>query len=96
MEKYKYRLFVRHIAEIDIQEILFYYEKISANLSSRFIQEIFDVFDVLKQNPFIFVVKYKNTRIAFLKKFPNGVHYKIDGSKIHVLTILHTKRKSKF
>lgn len=96
MEKYKYQLFVRNIAEIDTQEILFYYDKISVNLSTQFMQELFEIFDILKQNPFLFVVKYKNTRIAFLKKFPYGVHYKIDGNKIHILTILHTKRKSKF
>jgi hypothetical protein len=44
------------------------------------------------RNPKIAQVKYNGVRIKYIERFPFGIHYFIDGSKIKVIGIFHTGR----
>ena len=48
----------------------------------------------IHNNPFAFEIKYLNTRIAFTKKFPYGIHFYVNEIEktIVIIAILHTKQ----
>jgi len=37
-------------------------------------------------------IRYKNTRVAFIGRFPYGIHYFIEEDKIFVIAIFHMSR----
>jgi plasmid stabilization system protein ParE len=53
-----------------------------------------EIIKAIAQNPAIFQVRYREVRIAFLNKFPFGVHFKIDANRetIVILAVLHTSQ----
>ncbi len=87
-----FQLNIRSIAKQDIQEIIDYYEDISPKITDRFLNELYNEFDFLKGKPNSFQVKYRNTRVRYLKLFPFGIHYKTSNNLIEILAILHTSR----
>ena len=48
----------------------------------------------LKLNPLAFQVRYKDVRILFLKNFPIGIHYIVNGNKVLVIAVFHTSMDS--
>lgn len=88
-----YQLRIRTLAQQDATEVFEYYENINLTLASRFLDSLYLELDGICENPEIFQLKYKNTRVRYLKKFPFGVHYRIiDDSFIEILSIIHTSR----
>jgi len=76
--------------EEDIDEAIQYYKKISHELAKDFIQELKFTRNYIQLNPFYFQVRYVNIRIAFLKKFPYGLHYTVKQQSIYLLSFFHT------
>ncbi len=89
-----YQLQIRHLAKEDIQLIVDYYdEKVSTSVSDKFLENLYFEFSFLTKNPEKFQVKYRNTRVRYLKNFPFGIHYQIKkNSFIEILAIIHTSR----
>ncbi len=48
------------------------------------------------ENPLLFEIKYNNTRIAFTKRFPLGIHFEVQEktNRIVVKGVYHTARNS--
>ena len=92
-----YQLRIRKLARKDIQEIVNYYEEtISTTITDKFLDYLYAEFDFLKKNPNLFEVKYKNSRVRYLKTFPFGIHYRIlNNSIVEILAVLHTSRNPK-
>jgi len=65
-----------------------------AGLDVRFAAEVKKAINKIKKEPFIYEVRYKNVRIAYLNVFPFGVHYYINESEttITIIAILHQHR----
>jgi len=76
--------------EDDIDEAIHYYKKISPELAKEFIQELRFTRDYVHHNPFYFQVRYSNIRIAFMKKFPYGIHYTVIQQSIYLVSLFHT------
>ena len=89
-----FRLVVRSLAEKDIQNSFEWYEFQQRNLGLSFIDEISKGLSVIQSNPFIFQIRYKETRIGYINKFPFGIHYIIQEDKIIVLGVFHFKLSS--
>ncbi len=87
-----YQLLIRILAKGDIQEIVTYYDEISPTVADRFLENLYADFEVIKNNPFLFQKKYRDTRVRYLKVFPFGIHYIVKGKIIEILAILHTGR----
>lgn len=83
---------VSDFAERDIQSIVDYYDKIDPALSDRFLDEIDDCFSRIVDLSEGYQKRYKEFRIAFLKKFSFGVYYKIYESELVVTAVLHTSQ----
>ena len=92
-----YQLQIRKLAKKDIQDIVDYYdENASTFVTDRFLENLFTEFEYIKSKPKSFQVKFKNTRVSYLKSFSFGIHYRIkENSKIEILAILHTSRSPK-
>ncbi len=86
---------IRLLAKQDIQEIVNYYDDISTKITDKFLDDLFKEFDFLVKNPHSFQVKYKNTRVRYLKQFPFGVHYLIQKNSIEILAVIHTSKNPK-
>lgn len=79
-------------AECDIQHIVDYYDAIDSSITDKFLGELYRSFDLLLKSPEAFPLKYKNTRLRYLKRFPFGIHYQFGDKKLFILAVLHTSR----
>lgn len=90
-----YQVIYHTDAENDIINAKKWYKDQQAGLEKRFALALKQTINYIIENPLLFEVKYKNTRVAFTRIFPYGVHYHFDDhNKITILTILHTSKKS--
>ena len=69
-----------------------FYHKISPHLSQKFYLDFWDSIAKIKANPKQYQERYRQIRIAFLNRFPFGIHYLLKDDRIIVLKILHTSR----
>ncbi len=90
-----YSLNIRLLAKQDIQQIVDYYNERVPDVTDKFLADLFDEFEILKKNPYLFVEKYRKTRVDFMKRFPFGIHYRLIHLKIEILAVLHTSRNPK-
>ena len=90
----KYSVSLQPEARQDIQNAIDWYESKQFNLGTSYFQELVETINIIAQNPAIFQVRYREVRIAFLNKFPFGVHFKIDDNRetIVILAVLHTSQ----
>lgn len=87
-----YRLIIKPLAQIDIEEAAVWYEQQKEGLGADFLEEIEDKFLIIEQNPNLFGVKHKQVHQAFLYRFPFSIHYIVETECIFVIAILHTNR----
>jgi len=87
-----YRIFVTSEAELDALESAIWYNEQSDGLGAKFLEALDIEIVYIKSNPELFAVKYKETRVAHVKRFPYGIHYIIETERIVILAILHTSR----
>ncbi|WP_026452641.1 type II toxin-antitoxin system RelE/ParE family toxin [Aequorivita capsosiphonis] len=88
-----YKLRIRILAQKDADEIYEYYHLLNSTLANRFLHSLYSELDALIENPELYQLKYKTTRVRYLKKFPFGIHYRVVDEKfIEVLSIIHTSR----
>ncbi len=92
-----YKIIIDPLAMIDINESIEWYNNTQEKLGNRFYNKVHKTIEFIKKNPYSFAIRYKNSRIAPIEKFPFMVHYTIDEKKkiIPVLAVLHTSRNPK-
>lgn len=90
----KYQLIVKTEAELDMLESSVWYEEQKLNLGRQFFDAIDSKFKLIQQNPLHYQVRYKNTRLALVDRFPFAIHFTIEDDRIYVLAILSTYRNS--
>ena len=64
-------------AELEFDEIIYYYENIQVGLGNRFLIDYENLIDTLETYPF-FEQKYNIIRKLPFKKFPYTIHFQID------------------
>jgi len=89
-----YSLSLTTIAKREINEAFLWYEGKQDYLGLRFKEAISSLIESIHKNPGIYQVRYSDVRIAFMKKFPYGVHYRILEKQIIIIGIYHTSRDS--
>ena len=77
----------------DIQEAYNWYENQLTYLGEEFLEELYEVFDKLKQHPNHYSFIFNEFRSAGLKRFPYRIIYKIQGKKIFINSIRHKRQK---
>jgi mRNA-degrading endonuclease RelE of RelBE toxin-antitoxin system len=84
----------RPSVRFDINDALFYYKSINADLPKQFLKRISEAKVFIARSPFGFQIKHNNTRTLHLKQFPYHIHYLIDEENRHIiiLAIIHSYR----
>ena len=90
MESFTVRLRRRALA--DVGAIRRWYRGIDPSLEDRFVIELNETLDRMRQIPLAYQVIYRNTRRISLRKFPYNVYYLVQDPKVVVLAVLHQKR----
>lgn len=85
-----YKLITTPETEEDIENAVHYYSSIRANLARLFLTELKAVKKYINKNPEKIQLRYKNVRIAFLKKFPYGIHYIFANDTITIIAVFGT------
>lgn len=81
-------------ANFDLKEIADWYNARDKKLIWIFLKDFKEKVKYISENPLSCEIRYENYRIAFLKKFPFGVHYSYNQDKntVEVYSIFHTSR----
>lgn len=89
-----YKSLILPSAKRDIEESARWYDKKLKGLGKRFIGEVREKVNFIKQNPEASNLRYDNVRTAVLNIFPFMIHYIIDEINKYVIitAVLHTSR----
>ena len=90
-----YTLLIRPEAELDIQDAYQYYEEGEQGLGSEFVRAIDACFSQIGRNPLAYPLVHRQIRRALIRKFPYGIFYIVENSKIIVIACFHSKRDPK-
>ncbi|MEN9977990.1 MAG: hypothetical protein RLZZ569_615 [Bacteroidota bacterium] len=82
----------RAIQQIDKAADWFFEQ--TPGLEKKFLQDLSQQMEYIKENPLGVQMRYKFVRIKFLEKFDFGIHFIIENQTIFVLSIYHTHQNS--
>lgn len=91
-----YKIIYTPLALIDTDEAAGWYDHEMPGLGKRFLLDLEATINIINNNPFTFSLLDTNIRRAGLKKFPFVVLYFIDGTEVHVLAVVSTKRSKRY
>src|SRR5690606_7134807 len=91
----QFNLFIADAARLDIIEAFDWYNEISSHLADSLETNIEASLNTIQHNPNLFQKRYKKIRIHFIKRFPYGIHYFLEGTTIRVIGFFHTSRDPK-
>lgn len=74
----------------DLDKATGYYFDIQKSLAKKFNSDFRNTTKYISKNPEKIQVRYNNLHVAFLKKFPYGIHYAFENKTIIILAIFHT------
>jgi mRNA-degrading endonuclease RelE of RelBE toxin-antitoxin system len=80
----------------DIKELNDFYNSRLKGLGKEFVNRLKLEFRTIQKNPLLFEIKYNNTRIAFIDRFPFGIHFEIQENTNYIVVkgVYHTARNS--
>lgn len=81
-------------ASRDIEETVEWYNAKQEGLGYKFYLDFLAVYELISTYPRIAPKVYKENRRALLVSFPYGVLYQIQGVRVIIIAVLHTKRDS--
>ena len=89
-----YQILIDPLARIDMDKSIAWYNEQQPKLGKQFYRKVQSAVDLIKKSPYSFAIRYQDTRMAPVEKFPFRIHYTIDEEKrvIPILAVLHTSR----
>lgn len=91
----EYSLSISEAAELDIRDAFLWYEDQKDSLGLTFEKHISKTIQNIQKNPLKIQIRYNQTRVAFLKKFPYGVHFNLIENEIIIVAVFHTSQSPK-
>ncbi len=88
-----FKVIIDNRAFKDIDEAVSYYQKISPQVTKRFVTDIRNATKALAKNPF-FQIRYKDYRCLPLKKSPFMIHYVVDEKRnvVNIYALINTAK----
>ncbi len=77
----------------EVQSAFDWYEQRSEGLGDRFLVELEKAFDRILENPILFPIHKGKIRRCLVSTFPFGVLFSVQSGRIHILAIMHLKRR---
>lgn len=92
----KYEIVYLPLVYEDIKQTKNFYDSRKKGLGKEFVYTVKLEFRTILKNPLLFEIKYRNTRIAFIERFPFCIHFEIQENTncIVVKGVYHTARNS--
>ncbi|MEQ9286193.1 MAG: type II toxin-antitoxin system RelE/ParE family toxin [Cyclobacteriaceae bacterium] len=90
-----YEVVIKAAAELDVTEIVSWYESKKQGLGLRFLEAIDVKIKLLEQNPHIYRVRYKEIRFVLVRRFPYCIHFTLENQKVYIHAVLSTYRNPK-
>lgn len=90
-----YKILTSPDSEEDMDRAIKRYAEIKPSLAKQFTTELKAVRKYISKNPKSVQIRYKNTRIAYLKIFPYGLHYKFLNETIYITSLYNTSENPK-
>ena len=87
------RFIVRPLAEADLEQAANWYDEEQAGLGSRFLSDVDQVFERIRERPQQFPAVSGDIRRALLHTFPYAVYFRETDETIRVLAVLHLRRR---
>ena len=87
-----YRLRIQDAADLDIAEAIAYYERARVGLSFDFELCLEEGYSDILRAPLGYQIKYRNVRVKFIRRFPYGIHYLMEGEDIFIIAVFHQSR----
>lgn len=87
-----YSISIAEAAENDIREAFLWYEDQKKNLGNRFENYVNKAIDGIQNNPLKTQIRYGNTRVFILNKFPYGIHFQVTKNHILIVALFHTSQ----
>jgi len=87
---YKFRLL--DAADRDIAGAIEHYEDVRNGLSIDFELCIEEGYADILNSPLGYQIRYKDIRIKFIRRFPYGIHYIVEGKEITVISVFHQSK----
>lgn len=86
------RLTVSREAEYEATDAAQWYELRSKGLGVGFAEAVDVTLARVEDSPLQFPVVYRDVRRALLRRFPYGVFFRLRGSQVRVIAIMHLRR----
>lgn len=91
-----YRLLIKPLAEIDLQDIYDWLEQKQIGLGDRFLTQVERSLDLVIDNPNKYQVRYRQkVRMAKVSRFHVCIHFTVEDESIFVHAVLHSGRDPK-
>ncbi|MBL1281179.1 MAG: hypothetical protein COA33_012950 [Fluviicola sp.] len=90
-----YKLNTSTGAYLDIEKAIVYYKGIKSQLAENFLIELKATRKYIQKHPKKIQVRYANIRVAFLKRFPFGVHFRFENETVTIVSVFHTSQDDK-
>jgi plasmid stabilization system protein ParE len=87
-----YLVSLRLSAKQDVAEAEDWYEEREPGLGVRFRTEVFDAIARISENPFLYPDLFKGNRRCVLRRFPYNIWFRVIGSEVVIMAIIHGKR----
>ena len=84
---------VRPLAEADLEQTANWYNEEQEGLGSRFLSDVDQVFERIRERPQQFPAVSGDIRRALLRTFPYAVYFRQTDEMIRVLAVLHLRRR---
>lgn len=90
----KVKKLVSHSVKQNLQQASFWYNSKQKNLGKTFLHDVKTTVNYICQDPLLFQIRYDTIRIAFLEKFPYGIHYEYfsDSNQVNIYAVFHTSK----
>lgn len=87
-----YKIIIVEQAISEIAESCLYYNLKLPGLGIEFEAEVFQLLDLIKDNPLLFPIKFSHIHEAVVARFPFVINYEVYEKQIIVTSVFHTKQ----
>lgn len=83
---------LRREVEEDLEDAARWYEEQQRGLGNEFLDEVMRTLALVLQQPTMYPVVGREAHRALIRRFPFGVYYRVEASRVVVVAVMHGSR----
>lgn len=83
---------LREEAGRDLHAAAVWYQEQRRGLGHEFLDEVLSIFESVADRPLTYMLVYRRTRRALVRRFPFGVYFRVEHSEVPVVAVIHGSR----